>query len=281
MRSRDFCAGPARTTRHFFFSAEFIKGDVVTAFDRSLASTDGPQLGRRRSFHRNMAGRKVPLERFYGEIRWFAPLLPRGSVHPPTYRGRKFNCVLSLAHCLSSLSPRERMSRQRGVWRSISCAEECSGREDLALGPPLRLGSPRPATAGSGRALRLRAGTAGAAHSGFRQRAPASLTPARCLSPDHCSAQIPRSAAADSGFRLRARTPAKRLLIANIEPNQFHIPQLSVGLTGSPHRSEDSKPSAGQQRCGCPPNSRRYPRHQSYFFFTHCFLPLMPSATRL
>ncbi len=166
MRSRDFCAGPARTTRHFFFSAEFIKGDVVTAFDRSLASTDGPQLGRRRSFHRNMAGRKVPLECFYGEIGWFAPLLPRGSVHPPTYRRRKFNCVLSFAHSLSSLSPRERMSRQSGVWRSISCAEECSGREDLALGPPRQTrdfgsGLPlrsRPLGASSTACKRVRAG---------------------------------------------------------------------------------------------------------------------------
>src|ERR1700681_4929852 len=119
MRSRDFCAGPARTTRHLCLSSEFIKGDVVTAFDRSLASTDGTQLGRRRSFLGNSADGKVMLKRFHGKIGRFPPLFPGGSVYSPSHRRWKFNHVLSFAHSLFSVSPRERMSRYGASSRSI------------------------------------------------------------------------------------------------------------------------------------------------------------------
>jgi hypothetical protein len=110
-RSRDFCAGPARTTRHFFFSSDFIKGDVVTAFERGFASADGAQLGRRRSFHRNSADGKVMLQCFNGKIGRFPPLFPGGFGYSPAHLRGKFNCVLSFAHASFSLSPRERMSR--------------------------------------------------------------------------------------------------------------------------------------------------------------------------
>jgi len=98
IRLRDFCAGPARTTRHFFFSAEFIEGDIVPALERSLASADSTQLGARRILFSNIEGRKIPLNRFHCEVGWFPPLLPRRSVNTPAHCGWKFDCVLSFTH---------------------------------------------------------------------------------------------------------------------------------------------------------------------------------------
>jgi hypothetical protein len=99
MRSRDFCAGPARTTRHFFSSLEFIKAYVVTAFDRSFTATDSTQLRRRRSFFGNVADTKVVLEGFHHQIGRFPPLFPGGLIDPPSYGCGNLDRVMYLAHC--------------------------------------------------------------------------------------------------------------------------------------------------------------------------------------
>ena len=101
MRLRDFCAGPARTTRHFFPSSEFIEGDVVTEFEGGLAPADGTPLSRCRYFFGDSAQIEILLNRFDGEIGGLAPLLSGSSIHAPSYSGRKLNCVLSLAHSMS------------------------------------------------------------------------------------------------------------------------------------------------------------------------------------
>src|SRR2546427_1290426 len=92
-RSRDFRAGPARTTPHFFFSAEFIEFDVVTALDRCLAAKDRAKLGRRRILYGNIAGREVALQGFGSNVGGFSPLFPCRPFHAPPQRGRKFNRV--------------------------------------------------------------------------------------------------------------------------------------------------------------------------------------------
>jgi hypothetical protein len=98
MRSRDFYAGPVRTTRHFFSSSEFIKGDVVAAFDRSFTATDGRQLRRCRSFLGNSADSEVMPKGFHDEIGRLPPLFPGGSIYPPAHRRWNLNRILSLAH---------------------------------------------------------------------------------------------------------------------------------------------------------------------------------------
>jgi hypothetical protein len=45
MRLRDFRAGPARTTSHSFFSAEFIESHVITTLVCGSAAANSPQLG--------------------------------------------------------------------------------------------------------------------------------------------------------------------------------------------------------------------------------------------
>lgn len=64
MRLSDFRAGPARTTSHWFFSAEFSKGYKVTPPDRRLTTADRSKLGGCRSFFRELASGKIGAERF-------------------------------------------------------------------------------------------------------------------------------------------------------------------------------------------------------------------------
>lgn len=75
MRLSDFRAGPARTTSQGFFSAEFIKGYVVTPLDRSLATANGAKLGRRRRLFREPARPKIGPECLTEKLR-ARPMLP-------------------------------------------------------------------------------------------------------------------------------------------------------------------------------------------------------------
>ena len=75
MRSSDFRAGPARTTSQGFFSAEFIKGYVVTPLDRSLATANGVKLGRRGQLFREPARPKIGPECLAEKLR-ARPILP-------------------------------------------------------------------------------------------------------------------------------------------------------------------------------------------------------------
>ena len=68
MRLRDFCAGPARTTSHSFFSVEFIKDDVIATFVGGSAATNGAELGRRGSFLWELPNCDIRAERFTDEF---------------------------------------------------------------------------------------------------------------------------------------------------------------------------------------------------------------------
>ena len=97
MRLRDFCAGPARTTRHFF-SAEIIKCDGIAALDRGFAATDGAQFGRGWSFFRETRQCDVALKRYHGQLRRLFFLLPRSARHSSPHRDWNFNNVSLLIH---------------------------------------------------------------------------------------------------------------------------------------------------------------------------------------
>ena len=113
MRLRDFCAGPASTTRHFFLFSEFIERYGIAAFESGLSPPDGAQFRGGRNFLRDAVAIKILLDCLDGKIGRPPPLLPGGSIHPPSNYRRKFNRIESLGHGHFSLSLKQRKSRRR------------------------------------------------------------------------------------------------------------------------------------------------------------------------
>src|SRR5579863_635875 len=113
MRLRDFCAGPASTTRYFFLFSEFIERNGIAALESGLSSPDGAQFRGGRNFLLDAVAIKILLDRLDGQIGRPQPLLPGGSIHPPSNNGRKFNRIESLGHGHFSLSSKARKSRRR------------------------------------------------------------------------------------------------------------------------------------------------------------------------
>jgi hypothetical protein len=110
MRLRDFCAGPARATRHFL-SSEFIECHVVTALDGGLTAANGTQLRRCRRFFWKIRQRKISLQSVYGNLNRLPLLAPRPSSNALTNRHRYFQYILLLLrHRFYSLTPRQGMS---------------------------------------------------------------------------------------------------------------------------------------------------------------------------
>ncbi|OFW27188.1 MAG: hypothetical protein A3J28_16365 [Acidobacteria bacterium RIFCSPLOWO2_12_FULL_60_22] len=88
MRLSDFCAGPARTTRQFFFSAELVKSYIVTPLDRSLTAADRSKFGGCGSLFRELSNREVGAQRLPYKLGAGALLPFHGLLNPPDHSWR-------------------------------------------------------------------------------------------------------------------------------------------------------------------------------------------------